>query len=188
MITVAGVFPATLKRGEAMGEHWKQIEEYPDYFISDFGQVKSAKGNKEKILKPGKYPNGYKFVTLCQFGKCKNFMIHRIVAIAFIPNPNIFPVVNHKDGNKQNNKVKNLEWCTSSENFKHAVNKGLHPGCCIKRSVIVETPLNWKIEFSTMKSVAAFFGFKKSWLHNRIRRCGKEFSYQGYTISVNERG
>lgn len=69
--------------------------------------------------------NGYSQVDLWDNNAPKRFYIHRLLAIAFISNPNCKPEINHKDGNRQNNSLSNLEWCTSSENSYHAVNTGL---------------------------------------------------------------
>lgn len=69
--------------------------------------------------------NGYVYIFLMKDNKSKNFRLHRLVAEAFIPNPENKLQVNHKDGNKLNNNINNLEWCNQSENEKHAYNKGL---------------------------------------------------------------
>lgn len=69
--------------------------------------------------------NGYVYIFLMNNNKNKNFRLHRLVAEAFIPNPNNKLQINHKDGNKKNNNIENLEWCNQSENMKHAYNNGL---------------------------------------------------------------
>ena len=81
---------------------------------------------REKILKTSKTSVGYLTVSLCKNGKKKSFRVNRLVAIAFIDNPDNKPQVNHKDGNKENNTVDNLEWCTCSENQIHAFKTGLN--------------------------------------------------------------
>lgn len=75
---------------------------------------------KSHIMKIQENNKGYFFVCMKEFGKRKNLLIHRLVAEAFIPNPENKPEVNHIDGNPHNNRVSNLEWVTSSENRKHA--------------------------------------------------------------------
>lgn len=105
-------------------EEWKDIAGYELYYqISDIGQVKRK--DTGKILK-NNIRNGYEYVTLCMNGQRKKFYVHRLVAIAFIPNPKSYEQVNHKDGNKSNNKVDNLEWCTQKENLMHAFRTGLN--------------------------------------------------------------
>lgn len=94
------------------------IESYIKRYNHSF--IVSKKPNKK--LKPTITKKGYLRVDL----KGKGYSVHRLVAMAFIPNPLNKPQVNHIDGNKNNNNVKNLEWCTNSENQKHAVANGLH--------------------------------------------------------------
>lgn len=108
-----------------MNEIWKTIEGYPDYMVSNMGRVKSLNYNrrgKEKILKGCKDKDGYLIVNLSKEGKQKNYKIHRLVTSAFLYNPNNLSEVNHKDENKQNNCVDNLEWC----NRKYNCNYGTH--------------------------------------------------------------
>ena len=94
------------------------------YKIDENGNVFSVRNNK--FLKRMTFPSGYEYVHLCNGkGKTKLFRVHRLVAEAFIPNPDNSPEVNHKDGNKQNNSVDNLEWCTNLENIQHSVKTGL---------------------------------------------------------------
>jgi len=91
-------------------EKWKAIAGYEGYAVSNLGKVKSLKYDKEKILKPYKHRGGYLFVYLYRNGKRKMFYVHRLVASAFIQNPEGFEQVNHKDEVKTNNCVSNLEW------------------------------------------------------------------------------
>lgn len=90
------------------------------YEISINGKIKSIGRKIEKILKPSINSRGYLCVNLTKDKKMKTIKLHRIISNAFIPNPLNKPQVNHKDGNKLNNKISNLEWCTPSENMKHA--------------------------------------------------------------------
>lgn len=91
------------------------------YEICDNGDVISNYRQNPIVLKPGKDHKGYLRVSL----KDKTYKVHRLVAMAFIENVDNKPQVNHKDGNKQNNNVDNLEWCTNSENQIHANKMGL---------------------------------------------------------------
>ena len=100
-----------------MNEIWKNIAGYEGlYEVSSFGRVRSLRFGKTKILKPGKNKKGYLRVSLCKNGKQKTFFVHRLVAQAFLENPQNLPQINHKDENKQNNRLENLEWCSCDYN------------------------------------------------------------------------
>ena len=101
-------------------EQWKEIYGYPNYLISNTGKVYTK--NRDKLLVPKVDKYGYYAVGLCKNNKVKHFTIHRLVALAFVPLVDNCNVVNHKDGNKQNNNVNNLEWTTISGNTKHCFN------------------------------------------------------------------
>lgn len=91
-------------------EEFRDIKEYEGlYQVSSLGRVKNSKG---RILKSYKDNHGYPMVNLCKNAKNIRVRVHRLVAEAFIPNPNNYPCVNHKDEDKSNNNVNNLEWCT----------------------------------------------------------------------------
>lgn len=101
-------------------EIWKDIKDYEGlYQISNLGRVKSIKFGKEKILKGSKDKDSYLVVSLYKEGKQKNYYIHRLVATAFIDNPNNLPQVNHSNEDKTDNRVENLEWCDSKYNINY---------------------------------------------------------------------
>ena len=123
---------------DGMTEVWKNIKNYEnEYAVSNFGRVKRLKGKifiidskqdrvyyktiNEKIIKQFYDNKGYKIVNL----KGRRTRVHRLVATAFIENIDCKPFVNHLDGNKANNNVKNLEWCSAKENTNHAIRTGL---------------------------------------------------------------
>lgn len=111
-----------------MDENWKQISGYRTYWVSNRGSVKTTDYNhtkKEKKLNVFRNVSGYAACNLMQDGKRHRKLVHRLVCIAFIENPNGCPEVNHIDGNKMNNDVSNLEWCTSKQNSIHAHKSGL---------------------------------------------------------------
>lgn len=105
-----------------MVETWKAIEGYEGlYEVSNLGRVKSLSRLrvKEHLLSQFKNHEGYKRVNLWKNNSSKKYSVHRLVAEAFIPNPESKPQVNHIDENKQNNSVENLEWVTAIENHNH---------------------------------------------------------------------
>lgn len=111
-----------------MIEEWKQIKD-TNYFVSNQSRVKSVKNGRDKILKPFKsnHINSYFQVALSIKGKVRKEYLHRLVAIAFVPNPNNKSEVNHKNGVKTDNKLENLEWVSHRDNMKHAKRTGLSP-------------------------------------------------------------
>ena len=121
-----------LKRRFDMQEVWKTIDGFENYMVSNLGNVKSVERTvfnpksrsgvavkKELQLKPNLNHKGYLVVKLYNNNKSKSVAIHRLVAKAFIPNPDNLPQVNHKDENKTNNNVENLEWCTNDYNIHY---------------------------------------------------------------------
>lgn len=109
-------------------EQWVPIKGHPDYEVSSHGRIRRVvagqNGHKPGIIKGSLDASGYFYLNLRhQCGGCPK--VHRLVAVAFLPNPLLLPVVNHKDGNKQHNHVSNLEWCTHQENVQHAYDTGL---------------------------------------------------------------
>lgn len=113
-----------------MDEIWKQIPGYEGYYkASNLGRVRgvdrmaNSKGGmrlyKGHILKQNSVHDGYMQVKFCINNKKSQQLVHRLIAMTFIPNPEHLPQVNHKDGNTSNNTVENLEWCTASQNSLH---------------------------------------------------------------------
>ena len=102
-----------------MNELWRNIDGYKEmYQVSSFGRVRSYKFGYQKILKQRINNSGRFYVNLCLEGKYKSILTHRLVVIHFLGKSNL--TVNHKNGNKLNNNVNNLEWVSFEENIKHA--------------------------------------------------------------------
>lgn len=140
-----------------MEEIWKDIKGYEGlYQISNTGKIKSIdrcyahKGcnggfyhKKEKILIPAYDKDKYLKVTLCKNGKKNSKSVHRLVAETFISNPNNLPQVNHKDENKQNNSVNNLEWCTVKYNTNYGT--GIERSAKAKFKALLQYDLNMNL-------------------------------------------
>ena len=115
------------KISDETNEEWREVIGFDGrYQVSNLGRVKSFKWGVEKLLKTSCVDDNYPRISLYQNGKRKRILFHVLVARAFLPNPNNLPVVNHIDNVRTNNRVENLEWCTYSENQRHAVRIGAH--------------------------------------------------------------
>lgn len=170
---------------------WKKIEDFPNYEVSDCGSVRMApdapmmKGHKSSTLelKPLVKRNGYYEVCLYRNGERKYVLVHRLVAKAFIENPNNLPQVNHKDENKLNNSVSNLEWCDGSYNARYgtAIERKI-AGHNKSRSKRAEQPVAKIINgcvLETYKSIASAARENKLYesniracLRGRLKSCG----------------
>lgn len=146
---------------DLLQEIWNDIQGYEGlYQVSNFGRVKSLERkifngenyhiSKEKILSPGKDKDGYFQVQLYKEKTVKMRKIHRLVAEAFIPNPNNYPQVNHKDEDKQNNRIDNLEWCDGTYNQNYGTSK-------IRRGKPVMCTTTG-LMFNTLSEAAKYYG------------------------------
>lgn len=180
-------------------EIFKDIRGYEGlYRISNIGRVYSLKTNK--YLSANKHRCGYMKVTLFNDGKAKTFLVHRLVAANFIANPNKYRDINHKDGNKTNNVVDNLEWCTVSENTKHAFDNNLggfrdralenlrkiNEAATYKKVIFKKG--NELIEFSSVSKAADMLELKRDNITRAIRKKQKVGGYEvfGYKIANEE--
>ena len=107
-----------------MAEKWEMIKDADGYIVSDKGNVFSLK--TRQLMAKSDNVNGYKYVGLYVNGKRKNFYVHRLVAAAFVENPNGDKYVNHLDFDRANNAAQNLQWCTAKENVRYSAHKMRH--------------------------------------------------------------
>ncbi len=131
--------------------NWKKIKTNDNYSINEVGEVRNDKTNK--ILTPFiNKQNGYKYVDLWKNNKCKKYALHRLIAEAFIPNPENKTTVDHKDGNRLNNSLDNLRWATYSEQNSRFNTYG------IRSEKVIVTHINGEIlEFNRITDVAEYF-------------------------------
>lgn len=169
---------------------WRSVKGYEGlYIISENGNVKSIprkvpSGRSEiticeKMLKPMTDNWGYQRVTLHKDGISHQKTIHRLLAEAFIP-PYYGEQVNHIDGNKQNNSISNLEWCSASENMRHAFAEGLHSKAVKVR--IVELGL----VFPSIMDAARFINGKNTGISRCLR--GRNKTHRGYHFEAVKDG
>ena len=164
-----------------MEEIWKDIPEWEGFYqASTFGRVRSVdrvlitqnshgflspRKHKGEIISPNTNNRGYLYLCLCKDNNHHWFAkVHRLIAMTFLPNPNHLSDVNHKDGNKLNNKVENLEWCSHSENQKHALRTGLnvkpYAAGKYKKAVLQIDPITKDVvaEFDSITAATLYFG------------------------------
>lgn len=178
-----------------MSEIYKPIVGYEGlYEISNMGNVRTALGKTTESIRHGKRiwkqrvlkarplkKDGHLRVQLYKDKKGKDFLVHRLVAQAFIKNPNNYPCINHKDSNPQNNNVNNLEWCTYAYNneysFQHKEKKNnIFVTLTHKES-------GEEIEFNSMSKASQFLSHSIGWISNGIKK-GHKLHDEHYDITI----
>lgn len=147
-----------------------------NYYVSNLGRILTTEyGQKKltKVIKQSTHKNGYLVTRMKKESRVRPLKVHRLVAQAFIPNPNNLPQVNHIDGIKTNNVVTNLEWVTGSENIKHAFAIGLschkgskHPQSILTEEQVKEIRLTYTISNCTKTDFAKKYGIATQTLDN----------------------
>jgi HNH endonuclease/NUMOD4 motif/NUMOD1 domain len=161
---------------------WVGLEKYPNDKISKDGRVYSTWVKRMKTQRDRK---GYKLVSITnKDGKEIKIGAHRLVAMAYLPNPQSFPMVNHIDGNPSNNNVTNLEWCDASHNSKHAHRTGL----CSSRKKVNQLDKNGKVirTFNSMAEAAEFTGAHKDGISHVCRKVPRCKTAGGYGWEYTE--
>ena len=157
-----------------MKEEWKPIKGYEGlYEVSNCGRVKSlakkvGKGKREeRILKSYSNKKGYLMIGLCKNSKERGYLVHRLVAEAFIPNPENKPQINHINGCKDCNIISNLEWVNNSENQLHAVKNGLKPTKRVKQYSLEGKYIR---TWDSIREIERELGLK----HQNVSKCCKK--------------
>lgn len=188
-----------------MTEQWRGIKNYENkYEVSNLGRVRSIERKsspfdnngtitvrrvKEIILKPGLF-RGYKRVDLCKNGKHEILRVHRLVASAFISNPDNKPEVNHKNGAKDDNDTNNLEWCTRYENAHHAKENGLYNSergesrynSKLNREKVLQIRKKYMPQIYTMPMLSKEYGVTISCIQSVIERTSWNWTNDEYAM------
>ena len=157
-----------------MGEKWKLIPGFEPYEASNTGKIRRLHKNEYKILKPWNNQYGHEIVDIKINGKRKASYVHRLVAFAFIDNPDGKPCINHKDNNPKNNHPENLEWCTKKENSEWMSLQYRNGGIPV---VGVEIETGRRLTFKRVNDVRKA-GFQPSCVCNCCK--GKRYQHKGY--------
>lgn len=149
----------------------KEIEGYENYSVSDTGLIVNNRTGRTLILTKDK--DGYLYTTLSKNGKRKKFRVHRLVAQAFIPNPNNFDTVDHINGDKEDNRVGNLQWLSNESNLKKYWELHRKPVICVEYGIV----------YKSSYQAAAELGVSPSHIRevcNKKRRTEKKLHFEYY--------
>lgn len=181
-------------------EIWRPVVGYEGlYEVSSHGRVKSlsrldARGalRRERMLQPGTVTDSYQQVSLRRDGEAKAFLVHRLVALAFVANPEALPIINHKNGVRADNRAENLEWCSQLQNVRHSIEhlgrkpprvyRGAEHGS--SKRVQAVSAAGERLEFGNAREAAEHFGIDPS----VVSRCctGKREQAKGWRFAYAE--
>lgn len=161
---------------------YKQIHN-TSYYIDRYSNIVNRKFNVDRKMSPYIAGNGYLTVRLSNNGKVVNYSVHRLLAEAFIPNPENKPCVNHKDGNKLNNSLDNLEWVTYAENTKHATRIGINkvPIRPKTRIACYSSGGDLLFKFDSISQAAAYTGVSRKTIMrvaNGSNKCNTKYKFK----------
>lgn len=176
-----------------LNEEFRDIANYEGlYQVSNYGRIKSAKKKNgwclyhERIMKTNRDKDNYYRINLCKNNKTKNFGVHRIVAITFIPNMNGLPEVNHIDTDKTNNKVINLEWCTQDYNLHYGDrNKKISKALSIPIIQYTKDGIKLK-EYSSINEAAKELNLSTTHISECCRKIKYHKTYGGFIWKYKE--
>lgn len=158
-----------------MEEIWKDVKGYEGlYQVSNMGRVRSLRRN---IILKSQITRGYKRVALCTNNIPKLYSVHRLVANAFIPNPNNYPCINHKDENKANNCISNLEWCTQEYNLNYGTGIAKRARSNSKKVLQFKPDGTFIKEWESIRDIERMTGYSRGYISECCR--GKQ-SYYAY--------
>lgn len=157
-------------------EIWKTIEEFPNYKVSNYGNILSTNYRNTGVEKQMNINinNDYPQINFINGNVKKSIKIHRLVALYFVDNINNYKIVNHIDGDKTNNYYKNLEWCSYSHNIKHAHASGLNNISELNKSIIKEKisrkviDVITNIEYNSIKEAAKALNIERRTLNDYL--------------------
>lgn len=161
----------------------KEIKDFPGYTITDDGKVISYKFKEPRIMKTWYQKSGYENIKLCKENITYHFLIHRLVAEAFIPNPNNLPEVNHKDKNRQNNRVENLEWSNRVDNLYDSYST-MTATRNFRECVLIREKDN--VEIKSFQSVKAAAEYANEEFGCSISEMRKNYKSRGYRLEFKK--